>query len=213
MSTRYLQVALFSLCQALCMSGDKYFEHGGFSYLIYGGISQEPEVFTTTATSLGIDRAQAIGGKLIAHIPNGNFFDALDIGYHRLEQRFDDRNEHSDGVELRLEKGRIQVLGEFAHMSADPTNGQAKFIRQGYYLQPSYRITRDLFAVANYDSLNRDSRYADESGLARQSAGQTYRPRPSISLKIEADRYEPQRNVLPAYYGASVGAVYFFHLP
>ena len=54
MSTRYLQVALFSLCQALCMSGDKYFEHGGFSYLIYGGISQEPEVFTTAATSLEI---------------------------------------------------------------------------------------------------------------------------------------------------------------
>ena len=195
------------------LHGDKYFEHGGFSYLIYGGISQEPEIFTTDATSLEIDRARAIGGKLVVHFPSSRFFDALDIGYHRLEQRFDDRNEHLDGAELRLEKGRIQLLGEFGRMSAIPTNGQARFFRQGYYLQPSYRIARQLFAVGNYDWLNRDSRYADESGLARQSAGLTYRPRPSISLKIEADRYQEERGRAPAYYGASLGVVYFFHLP
>jgi hypothetical protein len=195
------------------LHGDKYFEHGGLSYVIYGGISQEPEIFTTDVTSLEVDRARAIGGKLVAHVPTGRFLDALDIGYHRLEQRFDDRDEHLDGAELRLEKGRIQLLGEFGHMSAVPSNGQAKFFRQGYYLQPSYRITRQLFAVGNYDWLNRDSRYAAESRLARQSVGLTYRPRTSLSLKVEADRYEPQRNVLPAYYGASVGVVYFFHLP
>jgi hypothetical protein len=195
------------------LHGDKYFEHGGLSYVIYGGISQEPEIFTTDVTSLEVDRARAIGGKLVAHVPTGRFLDALDIGYHRLEQRFDDRDEHLDGAELNIQKGRFQLLGEFGHMSAIPSNGQAKFFRQGYYLQPSYRITRQLFAVGNYDWLNRDSRYAAESGLARQSVGLTYRPRTSLSLKVEADRYEPQRNVLPAYYGASVGVVYFFHLP
>jgi hypothetical protein len=195
------------------LHGDRYFEHGGLSYIIYGGISQEPEIFTVDKTSLEIDRARAIGGKLVAHVPTGRFFDALDIGYHRLEQRFDDRDEHLDGAELRLEKGRIQVLGEFAHMSAIPSNGQARFFRQGYYIQPSYRITRQLFAVGNYDWLNRDSRYAAESGLARQSVGLTYRPLTSLSLKIEADRYQPDRGRQPAYYGASVGVVYFFHLP
>jgi hypothetical protein len=195
------------------LHGDKYFEHGGLSYLIYGGISQEPEIFSTDATSLEIDRARAIGGKLIAHVPSGNLLDALDIGYHRLEQRFSDRDEHLDGAELRLEKGRIQLLGEFAHMSAIPSNGQARFFRQGYYLQPSYRITRQLFAVGNYDWLNRDSRYAAQSGLARQSVGLTYRPRASLSLKIEADRYQAERGRQPAYYGASGGVVYFFHLP
>lgn len=195
------------------LHGDKYFEHGGVSYLIYGGISQEPEIFKTHATSLEIDRARAVGGKLVAHIPTGNFLDALDIGYHRLEQRFGDRQEHLNGAELRLEKDRIQLLGEFSHMSATPSNGQAKFFRQGYYLQPSYRITRQLFAVGNYDWLNRDSRYAVESGLSRQSLGLTYRPQTSLSLKIQANRYQPERGHLPAYYGATVGVIYFFHLP
>jgi hypothetical protein len=59
--------------------------------------------------------------------------DAFDIGYHRLEQRSRDRDESLDGAELRF-------LGEFAHMSATRSNGQARFFRQGYYLQPSYRI-------------------------------------------------------------------------
>jgi hypothetical protein len=195
------------------LHGDKYFEHGGISYLIYGGISQEPEIFNTDTTSLQVDRARAVGGKLVAHVPTGNLFDALDIGYHRLEQRFNDRDESLDGAELRLEKGRIQLLGEFAHMSAILSNCQAKFFRQGYYIQPSYRITRQLFAVGNYDWLNRDSRYAEESGLARQSLGLTYRPWTSLSLKIEADRYQPSRGGRLDYYGATVGVVYFFHLP
>jgi hypothetical protein len=195
------------------LHGDKYFEHGGLSYIVYGGIGQEPEIFTTDTISLEIDRARAIGAKLVAHVPTGNFLDALDIGYHRLEQRFSDRIEHLDGAELHLEKGRLQILGEFGHMSALPSNGQAKFFRQGFYIQPSYRITRQLFAVGNYDWLNRDSRYADESGLARQSLGLTYRPRSSVSLKVEADRYQEERGRLPAYYGASVAVVYFFHLP
>jgi hypothetical protein len=193
--------------------GDKYFEHGGLSYAIYGGISQEPEIFNTDETSLEIDRARAIGGKLIIHVPTGKVLDALDIGYHRLALHFDDRDERLDGAELRIAKSRFQLLGEFGHMSAVPTNGKARFFRQGYYLQPSYRIIGQLFAVANYDWLNRDSRYAVESGLARQSVGLTFRPRTSISLKVEAVRYEPQRNVLPAYYGATLGVVYFFHLP
>ena len=195
------------------LHGDKYFEHGGLSYLIYGGITQEPEIFKTDVTGLEIDRARAIGGKLVVHVPTGSLLDALDIGYHRLEQRFSDQDESLDGAELRLEKGRIQFLGEFAHMSATHSNGQARFFRQGYYLQPSYRITRQLFAVVNYDWLNRDSRYAAESGLGRQSVGLTYRPLTALSLKIEADRYQAERGRQPAYYGAAVGAVYFFHLP
>lgn len=193
--------------------GEKYFEHGGLSYLIYGGISQEPEIFNTDSISLEIDRARAVGGKLVAHVPTGNLLDALDIGYHRIEQRFSDRDEKLDGAEMRLEEGRFQLLGEFSHMSATPSNGQARFFRQGYYLQPSYKITRQLFAVGNYDWLNRDSRYEAESGLARQSVGLTYRPVTPLSLKIEADRYEPERGRAPAYYGASAGVIYFFHLP
>jgi hypothetical protein len=195
------------------LHGDKYFEDGGFSYQIYGGMTQEPEVFDPESINTRIDPAWAMGGKLVAHVPSRHFFDTFDIGYHRLEQDFHYRHEHLDGAELRIEKDRIRFMGEFAHMLAKPNDGSARFFRQGFYLQPSYRIARQLYAVASYDRLNRDSRLADESGLARQSLGLTYRPWPSISLKIEADRYEPQRNVLPAYYGVTVGVVYFFHLP
>ena len=86
-------------------------------------------------------------------------------------------------------------------------------IRQGHYVQPSYRIIPKLFAVVRYDRLDRDSRYADQSSLARQSAGLTYRPIPAISLKIEGDRYEPQAARVPAYYGVTSALVWFFHLP
>jgi hypothetical protein len=199
--------------KGVLIHGDKYFEHGGFSYVIYGGASQEPDIFDSDAINIQIDPARAMGGKLVVHVPSWHFFDSFDIGYHRLEQQFTDRHEDLDGAELRLEKGRARLLGEFAHMSAKPKDGSAGFFRQGFYLQPSYRLTRQLYAVGSYDRLNRDSRFADESGLGRQSLGLTYRPQPSISLKIEADRYEPQWGRLPAYYGVTAGVVYFFHLP
>ena len=67
--------------------------------------------------------------------------------------------------------------------------------------------------MARYDRLDRDSRYVNQSSLGRQSAGLTYRPIPDISLKIEGDRYEPQGVRIPAYYGLTASAVWFFHLP
>jgi len=199
--------------KGVMLHGDKYFEHGGFSYQIYGGLSQEPEVFDPESTDTEVDTSWAVGGKLVTHVPSRHFLNAFDIGYHRLEQRFSDRSESLDGAELRIEKDRIRFLGEFAHMSAIPSNGQARFFRQGYYLQTSYRIARQVFAVAQYDWLNSDSRTAARSGLGRQSLGVTYRPQPPLSLKVELDRYQAERGRQPAYYGVTVGAVYFFHLP
>jgi hypothetical protein len=154
--------------KGVMLHGDKYFEHGGFSYQIYGGRSQEPEVFDPESTNTEVDTSWAVGGKLVAHVPSRHFLNAFDIGYHRLEQRFSDRDESLDGAELRIEKDRIR--------------------------------------------LNGDSRPASRSGLGRQSLGVTYRPQPSLSLKVELD-YQAERCRQPAYYGVTVGAVYFFHLP
>jgi hypothetical protein len=70
-----------------------------------------------------------------------------------------------------------------------------------------------VFAVARYDCLDRDSRFADQNDLTRQSAGLTYRPIPAVSLKVEVDRYEPQGERIPAYYGVTTAAVWFSHLP
>ena len=202
-----------SVFKGIKLHGDKYFEDGGFSYQIYGGISQEPEVFDAETASSQIDTAFAMGGKLVAHVPTRHFLDAFDIGYHRLEQHFSDRNERLNGAELRIEKDRLRFLGEFANMRTTPTNGDAKFFRQGYYLQSSYRIARQVFAVAQNDWMNADSRNSRKSGLARQSAGVTYRPVTALSLKIELDRYQAERGRLPAYYGVTAGVVYFFRLP
>lgn len=193
--------------------GDKYWGEGGVSYMLYGGVDQQSEFQEANQVVL-TERAQVIGGKFTFHVPSRQFFRTFDMAFHRLHQV--DRGGKPDemyGVELQLGKSRFELLGEFDHASLDLVDGVRSHIRQGYYLQPSYRITPKLFAVARYDRLNRNSLYADQSSLARQSAGLTYRPVPSVSLKIEADRYEPQAGRLPAYYGVTAGAVWFFHLP
>ena len=185
----------------------------GVSYILYGGVDQQSE-FQETTQAVETERAQVVGGKFTVHLPSREFFSAFDVAFHRLHQV--DRGGKPDemyGVELQLRKSRFEVLGEFDHASLDLVNGVRSHIRQGYYVQPSYRITPKLFAVVRYDRLNRNSFYADQNSLARQSAGLTYRPIPSVSLKIEADRYEPQAGRLPAYYGVTAGAVWFFHLP
>jgi hypothetical protein len=193
--------------------GDKYFERGGISYQLYGGSSQQEE-FKHDAQALAIERDRALGGKLVVHVPTRHVLDTFDVGYHLLHLRGPDGgHDRIYGWEVNVEKQRAALLGEFAHATMGDPSGAREYFREGYYLQPSYRLTRQLFAVARYDSLNRDSRFADENAFARQSLGLTYRPTPDISLKVEADRYEPQRGRLPAYYGATMAIVYFFHRP
>jgi hypothetical protein len=203
--------------KGLMIHGEKYFEEAGFSYALCAGNSQEPDLNDPQETHY---RSGAVGGKLVLHLPTRHFLDHFDIGYQQLREQHKRTGSQQDtyGAELRLEKGRAAFLGEFAYASIGPgTLGPSffrrEYFRQGFYLQPSYRITRQLFAVARYDRLNGNSRRGSLSGLARQLAGLTYRPVPALSLKLEADRLEPRRGRLPPYYGVSVGIVYFFHLP
>jgi hypothetical protein len=196
--------------------GERYFGEGGISYMLYGGVDQQsefPTQFPAQGEVLRNERARALGGKVVGHLPSGHFFDTFDLGIHVL-LRYPSNNDRDDvyGTELLLRKQRVEVLGEFAHASLDIAQGSRAYIRQGLYIQPSYRLAKGLFAVARYDRLNRDSRITDESSQARQSAGLTFRPIPAISLKLEADRYEPQAGKR-AYYGMTTGVVYFFHKP
>jgi hypothetical protein len=193
--------------------GDKYFGDGGVSYIVYGGIDQQSE-FQESEQVVQTERARAFGGKLTLHLPSRQFFRTFDVAVHRLHRvGGDGRPDDTYGVELQLSKSRFEVLGEFDHSSQDIVHGVRNHIRQGYYIQPSYRINPKLFAVVRFDRLNRDSRYVDQSGLAKQSAGLTYRPTPVVSLKIEGDRFEPQGARTPAYYGITTSVVWFFHLP
>jgi hypothetical protein len=195
------------------LHGDKYWGDGGVSYIAYGGVEQQTE-FVEAIQSEVVDRARAIGGKLTLHVPSREFFRTFDAAVHRLHRvGRDGKPDELYGLELQLRKSRFEVLAEFAHASLDVVNSARGYIRQGYYIQPSFRITPKLFAVVRYDRLNRDSRFLDQSSLVRQSAGLTYRPIPAVSLKIEADRYEPQGGRVAAYYGVTTSLVWFFHIP
>ncbi len=192
--------------------GDRYFGEGGISYMVYGGVDQESE-FQTGGQALKTEGARAAGSKLIVHMPSRQFFDTFDIGLHAL-RRFSSGHDHDDiyGAELIARKQRVEVLAEFAHDSLDIVGGSRGYIRQGYYIQPSYRLTKRLFAVVRYDRIDHDSRFADESSQSRQSAGLTFRPIPALSLKLAVERYEPQAGQR-ASYGITTGLVFFLHKP
>jgi hypothetical protein len=195
------------------LHGDKYWGDGGVSYIAYGGVVQQTE-FLENVQSEVVQRARVAGGKLTFHVPSRQLFRTFDIAVHRLhEVDSGGTPDETYGVELQLSKSRFEVLGEFAHTSVDVVNGNRRYIRQGYYIQPSYRINSKLFAVVRFDRLNRDSRFADQNSLTRQLAGFTYRPIPAVSLKVEGNRYEPEGARVAAYYGVTTGLVWFFHLP
>jgi hypothetical protein len=193
--------------------GDKYLDEGGVSYQIYGGYAQQAN-FEDALVTVDLTRSRALGGKMVWHIPSRHLFSTLDIGFlaHR-GLNSDTSRTQIYGAELNAEMGPVQLLGEFADASIGATPSRAGYDRQGYYLQPSYRIAPPLFVVARYERLDRDSRDPDVNRMAKQSLGVTYRPIPALSLKLEADRFEAQRGRVPPYYGVGAGLVYFFRIP
>jgi hypothetical protein len=193
--------------------GDKYWADGGVSYTVYGGVDQLSE-FQENTQIVKTDRSRVIGGKLTFHVPSRQFFRTLDVSFHRLRRNGGDSSpDEMYALELQLSRDRFELLGEFDHAAMEMADGVRGYIRQGYYVQPSYRITPKLFAVLRYDRLDRDSRFADQSSLARQLAGVTYRPIPAVSLKVEINRYQPELARVPAYYGVTTSLVWFFNLP
>jgi hypothetical protein len=193
--------------------GDKYFGESGISYQFYGGVDQQTEFVGGTSTT-AIERARTIGGKAVLHLPSRRFLQTFDVGVHRAHRGGPgEKPDEIYGLSALLVKDRWEFLGEFDHGSFDVTRGVRAYLRQGYYVQASYRLSRKLFAVSRYETLDRDSRYASQSRLARQLAGLTYRPFPNLSFKLEGDRIEPEAGTQPAYYGATFGVVYFFHRP
>jgi hypothetical protein len=185
--------------------GDKYREEGGISYQFYGGTSQQPNFENLADPAL----SRSIGGKVVWHIPSRHLFDTLDVGFqvHRAINADTSRTQVYGG-HVDLETGPFRMLGELGDASTGAPPGQTSTFRQGFYLQPSYRIARPLWIVARQERLS-----FDVTRLARQSLGVTYRPIPVVSFKIEADRFEPGRAGFPPYYGVSAGLVYFFRVP
>jgi hypothetical protein len=193
--------------------GDKYLDEGGISYLFYGGSAQQAN-FEDAAATADLTRSRAVGGKMVWHLPSRHLFNTLDVGFqaHRALNSDTSRTQIY-GAELNVEIGPIQLLGAFEDSSIGASPSQAGYYRQGYYLQPSYRIAPPLFVVARYEWLNRDSRDPEVNRMGKQSLGLTYRPIPAVSVKLEADRFEPERGRLSPYYGVGAALVYFFRIP
>jgi hypothetical protein len=196
--------------------GDKYFEEGGFSYQLYGGAGQQAR-FHDAVPGDALRRSRSVGGRFVWHVPSRHVFDALDVGVHLLRADYripDDTRTDFRGAELNVGRGRIRLLAEYATSSDVVQFGTPGGLRAGYYLQPSYRITSTLYAVAQSDRLTHESRQsADAFRLTRLALGLTYRPVPSVSLKVEAERSQPLRSSLPVYYGVTAGIVYLFRTP
>jgi hypothetical protein len=192
--------------------GDKYLDEGGISYEFYGGSAQQTNFDAVSPDD--VTRSRAVGGKMVWHVPSRHLFNMLDVGFqaHRALNSDTSRTQIY-GTELNGEIGRIQLLSEFEHAAIGTSPSQAAYYRQGYYLQPSYRIAPPLFVVARFERLNRDSRDPAVNRMGKQSLGLTYRPVPSVSLKLEADHYEPARGRISPYYGVGAAFVYFFRIP
>jgi len=214
------------------IKGDRYFKYGGFSYELYGGESQRAE-YLPGGQSTFVSREPVLGAKFVAHVPTGAFLDSCDIGFQRMHAASGpgDRDELY-GFEARVVKSRVELLAEFAHASMDIRNGIRTSFRQGYYVQGSYRLVRNLYAVARADRANLDSRFEGPNDLKTLLLGLTFRPIAALSLKAEVSRdLSPLRfqgpgggplpgvGVMasgpqqPSTTGVSIAIVYFFHLP
>ena len=113
---------------------------------------------------------------MVWHVPSRHLFNTLDVGFqaHRALNSDTSRTQIY-GAELNVEIGPIQLLGAFEDASIGASPSRAGYYRQGYYLQPSYRIAPPLFVVARYEWLNRDSRDPEVNRMGKQSLGLTRR--------------------------------------
>jgi hypothetical protein len=221
------------------IKGDRLFEHGGFSYQLYGGIGQQT-LYLDNGKGTFLARDPMVGGKFVVHGPCGKWLDVCDVGVHMARSFLP--GGHADrlhGGEAHLEKGRVQVLSEFAHAAVENPNGVGTYARQGLYVQGSFRLMREVWAVARLDRANLDSRFDGPNDIQRRLLGLVYRPVPDLSLKCEINQYPsptgasdpgfgslpiptglngpelPGGQPLPKFrrYGFSMSIVYFCHRP
>ena len=211
--------------------GSTYFENSGISYTLYSGgglfggqgfdshnqlhsdagSSSGSEATTTESSAPELKHSRAIGGTFIYHFPSHQFFQTLDFGVHRLQISYAEGNRQSIyGFESHVEKERLSFLGEYAHASANAADGSRYYFREGYYLQPSLRITPKLFGVYRFDWINADSRSETFSNVKRHTTGLTFRPIPAVSLKLEYVRHRFGGSESRAHDGLSAGVVYYF---
>lgn len=186
--------------------GSHYFEKGGFDYSVYAGAGfdfRDPQVQQ--------DGRGAMGGTFLAHVPTGRIFDVFDAGvqYYRDKPAPGDRQQIY-GFENRIEKGPFEFLGEMAHASIGPQNGTRRLFRQGYYLEPAWRLRKRYHAYYRYDWLKLDSRDITRPFTDEHTLGLNFRPVPTLSLKLEWNSARPVGSFGPFAQGFGTGIAFFF---
>src|SRR5580704_6343527 len=88
--------------KGVSLYGDRYWGDGGVSYVVYGGVDQQPQ-FLENTEAVAIESARAVGGKLTLHVPSRHFFRTFDVAVQRLHRvGTDGRPDEIYGVELHL---------------------------------------------------------------------------------------------------------------
>jgi hypothetical protein len=204
--------------------GSWYSGDGGISYSVFGGVvprraaiaeelhRDEVKVEEEKHEELEYEKGRPTsqGGTLLFHVPTGNRLRTADFGVQLMRQSYSDgKSQNIFGFESRLELGPASLLAEFAHGSLRREDGKRLYFKEGFYIQPSYRLHPKLFAVYRYDVLTADNRM-DEGAFRRQTFGITFRPIPNLSLKASYNRFAYGAGASRAYHGASAGVVYYF---
>src|SRR5260370_14454305 len=131
-------------------------------------------------------RHDALGGTFLMHIPTGHFFKIFDAGVQLYQDKpGSGLRQHIVGFQNQIQKGPFEFIGEMAHANIGFAGSSRQIFREGYYLQPSWRVAKGVHLYYRYDWMKFDSSdplhpFADE-----HTAGINFRPVPTLSLKLE----------------------------
>ena len=186
--------------------GSRYRGEAGVDYTFYVGNGRGADPGRQDSND-----HKASGGTFLVHVPHRQLFDTLDLGLQWYRDKLaGGERERIYGFESRIEEGRAGFLAEFAHADIGPSAGSRRWFREGYYLQPSFRVTPRTHLLYRYDRLNYDSRLSHSRDLSRHTVGLNFRPVPTISLKLEFQRYLPEDRNRERYSGLAAGIAFFF---
>jgi hypothetical protein len=191
------------------LHGDRLFEDGGFSYSVYAGKGLEADHLD--GEECRVAKPRIYGGKGVWHVPTRRRLDLFDISYQRMRGAYPGRaSEVVDGIELRVEKGRISLLGELAQARVRLAGDGDRVKRFGYYWQPSLKVSQRLTGVMRYE--NARLRHDQGIHMSRLSMGAAYRARPSVWIRADVLRHGLTGEAGHRSWGGSVGIAYFFQI-